>query len=555
VGSVQASAAVTGGPTFTPPPFARGTLAQPDVASVTLTWAPATFSDANSLNRIEVRGTDPAGGFPFLETLPGSATSVNVFATNGRAYDVEITACVAGPPGCFLVPPAQKASSTGVVRVDATPPAGTVLIEGGAPAINRRQVTVDLAASDPLASGAPGSSSGITQYALDQDGNGTFPCPSLFDPGPDDSGCAAPFSATVPATLTPGEGMKSVGVMFGDGARFFPCVPSGGVFCIIDTGRPILGNASQVATDSINLDLTKPIALATQDRFTVERGGTVSFDSAGSVDVNPAIASGVDPAGATWDFKDGTPAASGQKVTHTFAQVGTFVGELLVRDRAGNQSDPRPFTVTVNPRPGETAAGGGTVGAVTAGQGAAAFRIDRVKVSARYERSRLKGSIAITGSASAAGPLLVEIRPAKRGKLRRLATTVPVGPFAKSLALPADLLPGTYRLVFAGPGGSLNSSLELIPPREGVLRSGAVRASRRAALATFNLAALPARALRGRLTVAWSQGPRGLGLVKVRSGTRIGAGLPTGAAIGSGPLRAVLRAGAIVVGGASVRPR
>ena len=75
------------------------------------------------------------------------------------------------------------------------------------------------------------------------------------------------------------------------------------------------------------------------------------FDSSTSIDQNPPNASGVDPAGATWQFKDGTPQATGAKVTHVFNQAGTFVGDLRVRDRAGNLSDIRQFAVTVNRAP------------------------------------------------------------------------------------------------------------------------------------------------------------------------------------------------------------
>lgn len=67
--------------------------------------------------------------------------------------------------------------------------------------------------------------------------------------------------------------------------------------------------------------------------------------------------------------------------------------------------------------------------------------------------------------------------------------------------------------------------------------------------AVFAMAAQPVRALRGRLTVAWSPGSRSLGTVAVASGAAVRAALPGGA--GSGRVRAVLRAGGTVVGSAS----
>ena len=88
----------------------------------------------------------------------------------------------------------------------------------------------------------------------------------------------------------------------------------------------------------------------------MNRGETVRFDASTSVNQNPATASGVDPGAATWQFKDGTPQATGAKVAHVFNQAGTFVGELRVRDRAGNLSDARQFAVTVSgPRAPERA--------------------------------------------------------------------------------------------------------------------------------------------------------------------------------------------------------
>jgi hypothetical protein len=63
------------------------------------------------------------------------------------------------------------------------------------------------------------------------------------------------------------------------------------------------------------------------------------------------------------------------------------------------------------------------------------------------------------------------------------------------------------------------------------------------------MAAQPVRALRGRLTVAWSQGSRSLATVPVASGGTIRAALPGGA--GPGRVRAVLRAGGTVVGSAT----
>ena len=395
-------------------------------------------------------------------------------------------------------------------------------------------MTLGLAASDPLIDGIAGSSSGVTQYAADIDNDGTFPCPIFIigNQPTDSSGCAGPFGPSVPATLTDGDGPKTVGVRFGDGARnvVAPCTT---IFCTIFLGNPILGNESATATDSIGLDTAKPLAIVTQDRFAVARGGTVVVDSASSLDPNPGSASGIDPTKTTWNFSDGTPVATGAKVSHTYAQVGTFVGELRVRDRAGNVSDPRSFAVTVNAPAGTTASGGGSVLGI---QGTAAFTITRLKVSARYAKSRLtrrdRPQRHVDGGRTPAGPGAGDRRepaprhdPAQGARGRRLQQDREAARDAPARELPhrprrARRHVALHAPAPAAPRGRdphgahrrLPGELHASPPR-------------------------PRSPLRARLTVRWSQGGRLLGTVPVVSGTTIRASLPAGASLGSGSSR------------------
>ena len=168
-------------------------------------------------------------------------------------------------------------------------------------------------------------------------------------------------------------------------------------------------------------------------------------------------------------------------------------------------------------------------------------------------RSRLKGSIILSGSAAQAGALRAELRRSARGRLlgKVVAKRLRVGAFTRTLKLPESLLPGTYRLAFVGPGGTLRTTLTLKAPREGVIRSGRISG----AGVLFRFAAQPVKALRGKLTVAWSQGSRSLGTVPVASGASIRSALPGGATLGGGRLRAVLRAGGTVVGSATTGRR
>lgn len=542
-----AQAAVTGAPSLSLAAFTKGSPPFLGGSDVTFNWGPATFEPPTADDQVELRVA--FSGSAFNISFPGDATSGVLRLYEGQQYAVSVLACVSliTTARCHTLSPGAVRGSSAVTRIDVTPPSGTMQINGGAVGTNDRAVTLSLAAADPLIDGIPGSSSGVSQVALDADGDGTYPCSALL--GGDTGGCAVGFAPTLAATLTPGDGPKTVGVTFGDGARpvTAPCPP--GVICVAGPSL-ILGNASPAVLDAIILDTVRPIAVATQDRLTMERGGEVGLDAFTSRDPNPAIAAGVDPPGATWEFRDGTPVATGQRVSHAFTRVGTFVGELRVRDRAGNRSDPRPFSVTVTARPGDRPAGAGTVGAVTA-KGNPAFRIDRVRVRARYARSRLRGTIRVTGRSTRAGALRAELRTPGSARVRRLAGRVRAGAFTTIFTLPADLLPGTHGLAFVGPGGTRRSSLTLIAPREGVLRGGWLSGSGRETSALFTLAARPAKALRARLTVSWSQGPRRLGEVAVPSGRRIRAGLPAGATLGAGRVRAELRAGGIVVGSAT----
>src|SRR5262249_56248830 len=143
------------------------------------------------------------------------------------------------------------------------------------------------------------------------------------------------------------------------------------------------------------------------------------------------------------------PVAPGQSVSHTFTQVGTFVGELRVKDRAGNQSDPRQFSVTVIPSPSQTVAGGGTVGGLSGGT--STFKIDRVRLNARYLRSKLRGSIILSGTSTQSGPLRVDVRQQAGGKVRRLAAAVTAGAFETTLRLPPPPPPAPHPLTTLAP--------------------------------------------------------------------------------------------------------
>lgn len=544
-----AQAVISGQPAFTLSPFTKAQAGAGNAVALTMLWGPPQFLSNGADDHQEVILTELPLGSPQKFTAGKTASSLTpLFVGNGRPYRTTVAACEQA--SCVLGS-INTAEATGTTMIDATPPTGTVVLNGGAPATNDRTVTLGLAATDPLIEGRPGTSSGVTQFAIDIDGDGTFPCGILI--GSDFSGCAQTFAGTGSATVPAGDGVKTVGVLFGDGARA-PSVPCTTPFCAVLLGNPILGNVSTTpATDTILLDTVKPTAVATLDRTSVERGASVSFSSAASTDPGGAVASGIDPAATSWEFADGTPPAAGATVAHTFSTVGTFIGRLLVRDRAGNVSGAGAFTVVVGPRAGETVSGSGSVAGVS---GTAGFSVSRLRVKAKYVRSRLKGSVTVAGASTLSGRLRLVVRRGPRGKvLRAAASTIGVAPFTKTLTLPSSLRPGRYTLALAGPGGTLSSVLTLKPPREGVIASGKITRPGPRARATFRFAARPVAGLRGTLRVVWSQGRRTLGVVRVGSGAAVRAALPAGSTVTRGPLRAVLRARTTVIGSAAARVR
>lgn len=543
-GTGVAQGAIAGAPAFTLSPFTKAQAGAGNAVALTMRWGPPQFLANGANDHQEVIVTELPLGSPQKYSATKTQGSLGpIFTSNGRPQRITVAACEQA--SCVLGS-VNTAETTGTTMIDATPPAGTVVINGGAPATNNRTVSLGLTATDPLIEGRPDTSSGVTQFAVDVDGNGTIPC-DVFIPG-DTSGCAQAFASTGTATVTAGDGPKTVGVVFGDGARL-PSVPCATPFCVIVLGNPILGNVSDEATDTILLDTVKPTAVATLDRTSVGREGAVAFSSASSTDPGGANASGIDPALTTWDFKDGTPPVTGATATHAYATAGTFIGQLRVKDRAGNVSDAGAFTVVVSPKPGEVLSGSGSIAGIS---GTAQFSVSGLQVRARYVRSRLKGSVKVTGSSIAAGNLRLVVRRGARGKvLRASSARIGTAGFTRTVTLPPTLVPGRYTLTLVGPGGTLSTVLSITAPREGVLRAAAVVVSRRTAVAKFAFAASPNPALRKNLTVTWSQGGRILAVVKAPSAAALASALPSGIVLAKGPVKATLRASAIVVGSAT----
>jgi len=117
---------------------------------------------------------------------------------------------------------------------------------------------------------------------------------------------------------------------------------------IVDNSNTSNGTAQDTTTIRIN---QRPLAVPGSDVTT--GNGTVAFDGAASADPDG------DPLTYMWDFGDGTPPATGTRVTHTYPAGGSYPIVLTVDDGTGlaNSSNSSSMTVTINRVPLANAGG------------------------------------------------------------------------------------------------------------------------------------------------------------------------------------------------------
>lgn len=292
-----------------------------------------------------VTATDLATGQTRSVVVSASATSATVpNLTSGRAYQFVVRArarpCNQQYPtgGCAdrgslrSTPPSTPVTST----QDATPPSGTIAIEGGAQFTNRFLVDVHVAALDP---GTNSSGVGFVQFSE----TGSFPCPiTAFT-------CATAYAPQKQVALAPGpDGLRVLYARFYDTARG----PAGSATPSLAERSPP-GNVSAPTSDTIVLDTRGPALSVTRSAEPAMMNVPVSFDASGSRDqAGLGADSGLDAGTAVWRFGDGT-SASGLAVTHTYRAAGSFTAELSIRDRAGNETRSQlPVTVLPSGTPG-----------------------------------------------------------------------------------------------------------------------------------------------------------------------------------------------------------
>jgi hypothetical protein len=180
------------------------------------------------------------------------------------------------------------------IKLDKTPPTGSIQINDGASYTTFATVTLAVTAAD--------ATSGVYQVRFSNDGSW-------------DTETWEPLTETKLWTLTPGDGMKTI---------FYQVKDNAGL--------------ESSFSDSITVDRTSPAANAGRNQ-TVNVGSNVTFDASNSTDASGIISY-------DWNFGDGTN-GTGKTVTHTYSASGTYLATLSVHDAAGNTA---MSTVTVTVR-------------------------------------------------------------------------------------------------------------------------------------------------------------------------------------------------------------
>ena len=209
-----------------------------------------------------------------------------------------------------------------------------------------------------------------------------------------------------------------------------------------------------------------------------------------------------------WTFGDGFT-ATGLKVTHAY-DFGSYLGNVSVTDAAGNSARSELIATAVN---------------------AEAFVL-RAAFHPTWKRSRVSGTLTVSGTVPVAGTYAIVIakhlRPAPSSVLASLALAP--GPFARSLRLPATLLPGAYDVLPRAPSAFVEGRglvVKLAAPPEGVVDVAAVSRTRAGKAATtlaganavwarFHFAAIPKGE---KLTLTWYRTVKGK-RVKLRTASK-----------------------------------
>lgn len=244
-----------------------------------------------------------------------------------------------GPNSCSTGTTLNRRSST---TIDRSEPTVALELAGGAAFVKDADVPLAIAFADDVAGPFPAT------FLCVQAGSGPG---SGCDPGPgatytytaacsvpDGSGTSTTFSCTANASGSPDGALWACAI---SADASIPDNPSNSN----QTGTADRANLSPASCDGVVLDRTPPTVSIDTASDTVVVGDVVAFQGAAS-----DATSGLAGAG-QWTWGDGSPGASGDAVTHAFAEPGSYEVTLTSSDAAGNSATARR-TIVVTPPPG-----------------------------------------------------------------------------------------------------------------------------------------------------------------------------------------------------------
>jgi PKD repeat protein len=305
------------------------TLANPPTLAFTATTAPtdvagsATFTfTATIRNTGDLRAPTPSltltlpTGFSFASGVNAtqSVSSLDPFATAGATQTASWSVVSGTSSGVKTFSVAATCSGYGTTFPAATPATRNVTVDATAPTANAG-VDISLPATSAAGrsitldgSGSTDNSGQTLTYAWDTDGDGDFT---------DSPGSATGVTPTVVFPI----GTRTVTLRVTD----------------------YVGN---VGTDTLVVAVTNapPVANAGPDKSSNE-GSSVSFDGTGSSDVEGPIAS------YSWNFGDGSAAASGATPSHVFRNNGVYTVTLTVTDSVGQIATDTAVVTVANVAP------------------------------------------------------------------------------------------------------------------------------------------------------------------------------------------------------------
>ncbi len=295
----------------------------------------------------------------------------------------------------------------------------------------------------------------------------------------------------------------------------------------------------------LNISPTAVFTAATPSPLTVQLDGSGSL----SGQANEAITAW------SWSFGDGAT-ATGPSTSHVYGAAGNYTVTLTVRDDSGALATVSRVVAVAAPPPPPPV-----------------VTVRTAKVTGAYRGGRLRATITLTGSTTAAGSVEVTLTrrsgPAATGLATSatLTLTIPAaGAFAGTrIALPRTLAPGVYAVSV---GGAPAGRVTIAAPPQGILRrsfGSAVQNGPRATVlpptarrmfCTFEFAVLPAKGRARLLTTQWKVPGGTLPRVsKPRTRKVSGVIAPAGSRFPSGRYTCVLRSGSVTVGTVAVRVR